>query len=91
MTDALIKMFTSGAYLPFALLVIYAGLRFVKDETHWLNQGRTAVITAAVLAGLTQLVPILTTGKTPDMQLVVAAVMTAIGLYLHPTQQAAKA
>jgi hypothetical protein len=87
MIDNLVHLFTSGAYLPFALLLIYGGLRLVKDDTHWLNQGRLAVIAAAVLAGLSTLVPILTTGQTPNLQAVAMAFGAAWALYIspHPT------
>ena len=84
MLDTLIHLFTSGAYLPFALLLIYGGLRLVKDDTHWLNQGRIAVIAAAVLAGLSTLVPILTTGQTPNLQAVAMAIGAAWALYISP-------
>lgn len=78
------KLFTSGAYLPFAILVIYGLLRLVKDDMHWLNSGRTATIAAAVLAGLSSLVPIATSGQTPNFQAVTAALGAALALYLSP-------
>lgn len=84
MTDTIIHLFTSGAYLPFALLLAYGGLRLVKNETSWLNQGRAAVIAAAVLAGLSTLAPILSSGQTPNLQAVIAAFGAAWALYMSP-------
>lgn len=78
------KLFTSGAYLPFAILLVYGLLRLVKDETSWLNGGRVAVIAAAVIAGLSALVPIVTSGQTPNLQAVLGALGTALALYLSP-------
>lgn len=91
MTDTLIHLFTSGAYLPFAILLAYFGLRLVKNDTSWLNSGRAAVIAAAALAGLSTLVPILTTGATPNLQALIAAIGAAYALYISPHPQAATA
>lgn len=89
MVDTLVHLFTSGAYLPFALLLIYFGLRLVLTDTHWLAQGRLAVIAAAVLAGLSQLVPVLLTGQTPNLTLVMTALGAAWALYVSPHPQPA--
>lgn len=87
MLDVLIHQLQSGAYMPAFLLLAYGLLRLVKDDTHWLNNGRVAVIAAAVLAGLGQLAPIAMTGATPNLQAIIAALGTAYALYLspHPT------
>lgn len=84
MLDTLAHLFTTGAYLPFALLLFYGVLRLVLSETHWLSSGRIAVYAAAVLAGLTTLVPILTTGATPNLQAIIAALGAAWALYISP-------
>ena len=84
--DTISSLFTSGAYLPAAILLIYGLLRLVKDETHWLNNGRVAVIVAAVLGSLTDIIPVVASGKVPDAKVWLYALMTAVGLYLKPEQ-----
>lgn len=84
MLDVLIHQLQSGAYMPAFLLLAYGLLRLVKDDTHWLNNGRVAVVAAAVIAGLAQLAPIAMTGATPNLQAIIAALGTAYALYLSP-------
>ena len=84
MLDVLIHQLQSGLYMPAFLLIAYGGLRLVRDDTKWVNNGRVAVVAAAALAGLAQLVPIAMTGATPSLQAIVGAVMTAYALYLSP-------
>lgn len=84
MLDTLIQQLQSGVYMPAFLLIAYGLLRLVKDDTHWLNTGRAAVVAAAILAALAQLAPIAMTGATPNLQAIIAAIGTAYALYLSP-------
>lgn len=89
MLDTLIHQLQSGLYMPAFLLLAYGLLRLVRDDTHWLNNGRVAVFAASVLAGLAQLAPIAMTGATPTLNAWIAALGTAYALYISPHPQAA--
>lgn len=82
--DAVRKLWRGGALVPAVLLALYGLLLLARTKIAWLQTGKRAVYTAAVLTFLTGCAEAASRGNTPTLGVIVGALFGAITLALQP-------
>lgn len=82
--DAVRKLWSGGALVPAVLLALYGVLLLARKHVTWLQTGKRAVYTAAVLTFLTGCAEAASRGNTPTLGVIVGALFGAITLALQP-------
>lgn len=80
------KLYKSGAWIGLAILASFFTLSIAAKRVAWLKEGRRAVYCSAALGGLALLTVPASQGTTPNLSMVVAAVIAAMTLALNPTK-----
>jgi hypothetical protein len=78
------KLYHSGAWLCLAILVVFFALRAAKTRIAWLKEDHRAVWVSAILGGLALLVVPATQGTTPNLSMLIAALVTVASLHADP-------
>jgi hypothetical protein len=82
--DAVRKLWSGGALVPAVLLALYGVLLLARSKVTWLQTGKRAVYTAAILTFLTGCAEAASRGNTPTLGVIVGALFGAITLALQP-------
>lgn len=81
-TDILAKLYSSGAYLPLGIVLVFLGVTWGSRHLSWLQVPNRAHYVSATIAGLAILVGPATQGTTPNVSMLLAAIGTVIALIL---------
>jgi hypothetical protein len=74
-------LWRSGEIPSAIILGLFGVLSMLRGKVAWLNKGKQAVIVAAVLGTLTMLVTEIASGSSPNLSMLVSALLVGIGLY----------
>lgn len=81
-TDILAKLYSSGAYLPLAIVVAFLGVTWASKHIAWLQAPNRVHYVSAAIAGLAILVGPAMNGTTPNLSMIAAAIGTVVALVL---------
>jgi hypothetical protein len=90
--DLLTKLWRDGQVANAIILASFLGLTLASRKVPWLSEGHRAVYVAAIISGLGMLAESASRGTTPNISMVVGAVMAAMALVMNgkaPAQVAA--
>jgi hypothetical protein len=85
--DSIVSLFSSGKYIPAAIVLAYGVLVWASGKFAWLKEGKRAAVVAGIVGGFATIAQAAATGSTPSLGAVVSALGAAIALYLHPVVQ----
>ena len=78
------KLYHSGAWICIAILVLFFALRFASTSWAWLRDDHRAVWVSAILGGLALLVVPASQGTTPNLSMIIGAIVTVASLHANP-------
>lgn len=84
------KLYHSGAWVPLGILLVFLGLRAAKSRVIWLQEDHRAVWVSAILGGLATLIVPATQGTTPNLAMIIGAVVTVASLHADPKKTPAE-
>lgn len=87
----LVKLWHGGALIAGGILVAFFGLTVASRKISWLQEDHRAVYVAAILGGLALLAVPAADGNTPNLSMILSAVIAAIGLAINPAKPAVDA
>lgn len=76
------ELWRSGAIVSSLILGLFALLSIARAKVGWFAKGRQAVIVAAVLGTLTMLVGDIASGGSPNLSMLLSAVLAGVMLYV---------
>jgi len=82
------KLYHSGAWLCLGILVVFFGLRAAKSRIAWLQEDHRAVWVSAILGGLALLAVPAMNGTTPNLSMIIGALVTVASLHADPKKTA---
>lgn len=85
------KLYRSGALVAAGILAAFFGLTYASAKIAWLQTDHRAVYVSAILGGLTLLVAPASQGTTPNLSMIIAAIVATFGLAVNPKLPATKA
>ncbi len=83
--DTVTKLWRSGAILPALIVAAFALLVVLRKYVAWLREGKRAVYTAAIIAGLATLVEAAAGGATPNLSMIISALGAVVALVVNPS------
>lgn len=84
------KLYHSGAWVPLGILLAFFGLRAAKSRIVWLQEDHRAVWASAILGGLATLIVPATQGTTPNLAMIIGAIVTVASLHADPKKTPAE-
>lgn len=85
------KLYHGGLFFDLGILVAFFALTIAAKKWKWLQDDHRAVFVAAALGALTILSVPAAQGTTPNIQMILGALITAVGLAMNPKKPAADA
>jgi hypothetical protein len=78
------KLYHSGAWICLGILITFLALRAAKSRVPWLQEDHRAVWVSAFLGGLALLVVPAAQGTTPNLSMIMVALVTVFSLHADP-------
>lgn len=83
------RLWKGGQLVPAVIVGVFAALVLASRKVAWLKEGRRAVYTTAIVAGLAMIAEPASRGTTPNVGMIVAA-LAAMAALIFPPQPPAK-
>jgi len=83
-TTTINHLYSTGAWFCLAIVLAFFALRWASTHVAWLEEDHHAVYVSAALGGLTLLVVPAAQGTTPNMSMILSAVITVVALAANP-------